>query len=101
MQGAKGFVVARIDLDDAFRVSLQFLDVDAGAETPAFGAHDDDAHGIVGVQAVDFFAERPPADRVQGVDRRILDDELGDACVDGRPELPRHEALRFLVFGPA
>ncbi len=58
---------------------LDLLDVHAGAEAPALGPEDD--HPVVGHPAggQHRVGQAEPAGHVEGVDRRVVDDHLGDA----------------------
>ena len=100
MEGAKRFVIAGIDLDDAVGMGLQLLDVNARAEAATLGTDHDDAHRVVTVETVDLLGQAAPADGVQRVDGRAFDDEFGDAVLDRGPELASHDGLRLAaVFG--
>ena len=82
MHGAEGLVIAGVDRDNAVRVGVQFLDVHAGAEAAAFAADHDDAHFGLVAERGDLPGQRMPFPAVQGVDRRLLDDQFGDAGLD-------------------
>src|SRR5690606_39012653 len=93
MDGAKRLVVSGIHLEDPLRMLLPFLDIDARAEAAPLGANDDGAHRIIRIERVDGLRKPPPAFGIQGIDRRVFDDELGNAGFDFRPELIAHGVL--------
>ncbi|MNF43558.1 hypothetical protein D3C84_246460 [compost metagenome] len=80
--GLEGFVVAGVDRDDALRVGIQFLDVDAGTEAAPLGANDDDPHLRVDAQCLNVFRQCQPFLAVQGVDGWLGEHQLGNARVD-------------------
>jgi hypothetical protein len=60
---------------------LHLLDVDPGVEAPALGPQDDHPHGRVLAQRPDRVGQLEPAGHGEGVDRRVVHDDLGDAAV--------------------
>ncbi|MNO87585.1 hypothetical protein D3C76_790080 [compost metagenome] len=93
MHGLEGFVVAAVDRDDALRMLVQLLDIDAGAEAATLGADDDDPRLRIGAQGVDAVGQGLPLDAVEGVDRRLVDHEFDDAIVGLGGECAAHVAL--------
>src|SRR3546814_16325812 len=86
MHGAEAAVVAGIDRDDALRMGVELLDVDAGAEAAAFGAQHDHARGRIAAEPFDLVGKRMPAGVVERIDRRPVADEFGHAVCNGGGE---------------
>src|SRR3546814_8474747 len=90
MHCAEAAVVAGIDRDDALRMGVELLDVDAGAEAATFGAQHDHARGRIAAEPFDLVGKRMPAGVVERIDRRPVDDEFGDAVGNGGGEAVVH-----------
>ena len=60
---------------------LHLLDVDAGVESPALGPQDDRPHRRVLAELPHGPGQLEPSGHGQGVDRRVVHDDLGDAGV--------------------
>ena len=88
---AEGVVVAFVHTHDQRAVAGEFLDVDAGAETAAFGRDDDHAGIIVLAERVEFGCDGGPAGAVECVDGGMVEDHLGDAVFDGDGEGFAHD----------
>ena len=80
VDGGEGGEAAPVGPDEGLVApGLDLLDVDPGAESPTLGPEDD--HPVVrhppGGQH--RLGQAEPAGHVEGVDRRMVDDHLGDA----------------------
>ncbi|MNN76881.1 hypothetical protein D3C81_1932970 [compost metagenome] len=82
VHGLEGRVIAGIDLDDALRVLVQFLDVDTRAKSAALGADNDHPHLRVGTKGFDLLRQGLPLLAVQGVDRWFGDHQLSDPLIE-------------------
>ena len=79
VDGGKGGEAAAVDPDQGrVPLGLDLLDVDPGTEPPTFGPQDD--HSVVGdpARGQHSVGQGEPAGHVQGVDRRVVNDHLGD-----------------------
>ena len=89
-EGGKATLVSADQGVEAFGV-LHLLDVDAGVEATTLGAEHHDAYGPVLAQLVEGARQLEPTGNRQRIDRRSVDDHLGDTpLVDVRRD--PHEA---------
>jgi hypothetical protein len=58
---------------------LHFLDVDAGVEATALGTEDDGPNTAIGAKTADLIAELEPLSHSEGVNRRTVLHDLGNA----------------------
>jgi hypothetical protein len=82
----EGQVAAAIGAEqriESFR-ALHLLDVHAGVPAPTLGAQHERAHLGVVAEACDELGQIEPALHAQGVDRRVVHDDLGDAVGDAK-----------------
>ncbi|MEI9984266.1 MAG: hypothetical protein WDN69_14295 [Aliidongia sp.] len=63
-------------------MGLQLLDIDPGAKAAACGSDQYAAHGLVAAGILDQLGQRVPGRGVEGVDRRMVEHDLGDAVGD-------------------
>ena len=82
VDGGEGGGAAAVHADQGLvPLGLDLLDVDPGAEAPPLGPQDD--HPVVGHPArrEEGVGQLEPARHVERVDRRVVDDHLGDPVV--------------------
>ena len=79
VDGCERRVASAVHADDRLGVGLELLDVDAGAESLTLRADDHDPDLGIGPRRLGRAGQGEPAGHVQRVDRRNVDDDLGDA----------------------
>ena len=60
---------------------LHLFDVNPGVESPAFGSQDDDSYLCVATQGRDGVGDLKPFSHGEGIDRRTVHDDFGNAAV--------------------
>ncbi|MNJ49822.1 hypothetical protein D3C77_450740 [compost metagenome] len=91
--GLERGVVAGVDRNDLLRVGVQFLDIDPGTKTTAFGTDDDHPHFGVGAQGFHLQGQVHPFLAIQGIDRRFSEHQFSNARVDLCSKCLTHDGL--------
>ena len=79
----KGLVAAVVHRGDHTAVFGELFDVDAGAEAASLGVDQDHVGVVAHADPGDFCGEADPAGAVEGVDRGVVEKNLGNSVFDG------------------
>jgi hypothetical protein len=82
VDGGEGVVAALVHGRDGRAVGGQLLDVDAGAEAAPLGGQHHHPHRVVAAERSEDLGQVGPPLTVEGVHRRVIQQNLGDALLD-------------------
>ena len=93
---SKGVIAALVGPDEGVEALsvLHFLDVDAGVKATTLGSENDRPHTAIGAKSADLVAELEPLSHGEGVNRRTVLHDLGNAVrANGDFNTPRGTTL--------